>query len=527
VTLMRLMIRRHRVLITSWSVLLIALAGATVSAYQSTYPTPQQRRIAVELAQHNAATTLLYGDLPDPGTPAQMFAWEIGAFATILAAIMAVLVAVALTRAAEDDGTLELVRACGVGPRVPLRSAFAIVALVAAVLTVGCTVAAGLHTGRFDAITWPGAAAFGSVVGLTFLLVAVLAAVLAQVVPTAGGARILGFAAVGTAFGVRSIADTQHIGWLNWLSPLGLRATVRPFTGSRWWVLATYLLAALALAWLATVLHDRREYRAGLLRRRDRRESHLTIRSTLGLAARLARQPVAVWTVAVAAIGTLFSAMGSGVVDQSQGGDVGGFLGAQLGAGDPVAGYFAYCGTVVGMVASSFTVLSVLRSRHDETSGLTDHVLAAGIRRWAPLAAQVAVTALGTAAILIATGALSALVAPSVIDGTDVAGRSFGYIAGQWPAAMAMAGWTTLLVGRWPRLSWLAWVPLVTSATLALLGQLLGVPRSVRDLGIFQHVPDVAAPSANIRGLLILLAFATAAILLGVAGITRRDIVTS
>ena len=45
-----------------------------------------------------------------------MFAWEIGAFATILAAIMAVLVAVALTRAAEDDGTLELLRSCGVDP---------------------------------------------------------------------------------------------------------------------------------------------------------------------------------------------------------------------------------------------------------------------------------------------------------------------------------------------------------------------------------------------------------------------------
>jgi ABC-2 type transport system permease protein len=520
------MIRRHRVLMTSWSVLLIALAGATVSAYQSTYPTPEQRRVAVELAQHNAATILLYGNLPDPGTPAQMFAWEIGAIATILAAIMAVLVAIALTRAAEDDGTLELVRCCGAGPRAPLRSALAILALVAAILTLGCTVAAGLNAGRVDAVTWPGAAAFGSVVGLTFLLVAVLAVALAQIVPTAGGARILGFAAVGAAFGVRSIADTQHVGWLNWLSPLGLRATVRPFTGNRWWALAAYLTLAVVLAWLATVLHDRREYRAGLIRQCNLHDTHLNIHSSLGLAARLARQPVLTWTIAVAAIGTLFSAMGSGVVKQSQGGDVGGFLGAQLGAGDPVAGYFAYSGTIVGMVAASFAVLSVLRGRHDETGGLTDHVLAAGIRRWAPLAAQVAVTALGTAAVLVATGALSALVAPLVIDGTDIAGRSFGYVAGQWPSAMAMAGWTALLVGRWPRLSWLAWVPLVASATLALLGQLLGVPRSVRDLGIFQHVPDIATPSPNIQGLLILLAFATAATLLGVAGITRRDIIT-
>ncbi|GLL06920.1 ABC transporter permease [Dactylosporangium matsuzakiense] len=524
-TLLRLMIRRHRALIGCWSVLLIGLS-ATASAYQSTYPTLQQRLVAVALAQHNAATTMLYGNLPDPGAPAQMFGWEIGAIATILTAIMAVVVAVALTRTAEDDGTLEVVRSCGVGPRAPLLSGFAVLALVTAVLTVGCTIGAGLDTGRVDGITWSGAAAFGSSVGLTFLLFALLTAVVAQVMPTAGGARLLGFAAVGAAFGIRSIADTQHIAWANWLSPLGLRATVRPFTDNRWWVLATYLIVAAATAWLAATLQGRREYRAGLLGRPSRRPSRLNISSSLGLAVRLARSTLVVWTVAVAGIGTLFAVMGSGVVEQSQTSDVGGFLGAQLGAGDPVAGYFGYCGTVVGIVVSSFAVLSMLRSRHDEADGRTDQVLASGARRWAPLAAQVAVTAAGTATVLIATGALSAVVAPSVIDGTDVAARSFSYIAGQWPAAMAMAGWTAMLVGRWPRLSPLAWVPLVASATFALLGQLLGVPRSIRDLGIFQHIPDVAAPSPDVQGILVLLAAATVTTLLGVLGVTRRDIVT-
>ena len=87
--LLALMVRRHRVLIASWVVLLVALTSATVSAYQSTYSTPEQRRTATELAQHDAATTLMYGHLADPGSAALMFTWEIGAIATILAAIMA------------------------------------------------------------------------------------------------------------------------------------------------------------------------------------------------------------------------------------------------------------------------------------------------------------------------------------------------------------------------------------------------------------------------------------------------------
>ncbi|WIX98481.1 hypothetical protein QRX60_31000 [Amycolatopsis mongoliensis] len=525
-TLVKLMVRRHRMLLTSWLLLMIALSGGTVSAYQSTYPTEAQRRLAVQLAQHNAATTLLYGNLPDPGTPALMFAWEIGAIATILAAIMGVLVAIALTRAAEDEGTLELVRGSGVAPPVPLRSALLVLGMVAAVLALGCAFAVGLSAGHVDAVTWPGAVAFGSVVGLTFLLAGTLAAVLAQVAPTATGARTLGFAAVGVAFAVRTLADTRHVGWLNWLTPLGLRATVRPFAQERWWVFATGLFAAAVLAWLALVLSARREYGAGLITRRDMRGTRLNIRSGFALAGRLARRQVLTWTVAVACVGTLFSAMGSGVVRQSENGDLGGFLGSQLGTGDPVAAYFAYSGTVVGMVVSSFAVLSVLTSRHDEARGLTDHVLATGARRWTPLAAQAAVTAVGSLLILTATGTLSALIAPAVIDGSDVAVHAFTYVVGQWPAMLAVTGWAALLVGLRPRVSWPAWIPLVAGGTFALLGGLLGIPQPVRDLGVFQHVPDVVSPDPDFRGLLVLIAFAGGAFLLGVFGSNRRDLTT-
>jgi ABC-2 type transport system permease protein len=523
--LLALMIRRHRMLIASWLVLLVALTSATASAYQSTYSTPEQRRTATELAQHDPATTLMYGHLADPGSAALMFAWETGAIATILAAIMAVLVAVSLTRAAEDDGTLEVVRTTGVDARVPLRSALVILAGIAAILALGCTAGVGQAVGHVDAVTWSGAAAFGTVVGLTFLIVGVSAVMLAQVAATAGSARVLGFAAVGVAFGIRALADTRHVGWLNWLTPLGLRATVRPFAENRWGPLAASLVVVVALAWFATFLAERREYGAGLIRQRDRRGTRLNIHSCLGLTSRLARRSILIWTVAVACIGTLFSAMGANVVQQSQQDDIGGFLGSQLGTGNPIAGYFGYLGTIVGMAVTSFAVLGVLRGRQDELDGLTDHVLATGVRRWAPLAWQVAVTAGGSLVILVVTGVVSASIAPTVMDGSDVAVRAFSYIVGQWPATMVAAGWTALLIGIWPRLTWLAWLPLTVGGVLALLGQLVGIPQSVRDFGIFQHVPDVASPSPDGRGLLILLAVSAAASLLGLAGITRRNII--
>lgn len=523
-TAVRLMLRRHRLMIISWSVLLIVLSAVTPSSYQSTYRTPAQRLTAVELARHNPATTLLYGRLSGSGTPASMYVWEVGAIAGVLVAIMAVLLAVALTRAAEDDGTLELLLSCGVGRRVPLLGAFAVLGIVAAGLTVGCTAGAGLATGRVDGVTWPGAVAFGSVTGMTFLVFGALTLVLAQVAGTARGAHVLGFAVFGIAFAVRAVADERNAGWPDWLSPLGLRATVRPFTGDRWWVLAIHVAVALALAGLAVLLSDRREYGAGLVPPREPGDTRLNIRTGFGLTARLSRRSVLAWTVAVACVGTLFSAMGSGVVRQSRSGDLGGFLGAQLGSGDPVAAYFAYSGTVVGMAVAAFAVLTVLQARHDEVTGLTGHALATGVRRWEPLVWNVAAAGAGSAVILVATGALSAVIAPPVIGGTHAAVRAFAYSAGQWPAAMACAGWTTLLIGVRPRWAWLAWAPVVAGGGLALLGRLLGVPRGVQRLGVFQHVPDLGAASPDLRALGLLLLVSGAACLLGVAGMARRDL---
>lgn len=180
-TLLRLAFRQQRATIAAWLGLRFALVGGTVAAYRSTYPTAAQRRTAVELAQGNPATIFLYGLLPDPGTPAQMFVWEIGAFVTILSAILAVLLAVATTRQSEDGGILEIVRSTGVPPGGPLRSAIGLLAGVAALLGLGITLALGLSVGRVDSLTWGGAATFGAVAAAASLVI--LGAAAAVIVP--------------------------------------------------------------------------------------------------------------------------------------------------------------------------------------------------------------------------------------------------------------------------------------------------------------------------------------------------------
>ena len=63
-----LLARRLRFTLACWLLLLIGLSAATVSAYQNTYTTDQQRATAVALAQEDAATTMMYGRLSSSPT---------------------------------------------------------------------------------------------------------------------------------------------------------------------------------------------------------------------------------------------------------------------------------------------------------------------------------------------------------------------------------------------------------------------------------------------------------------------------
>jgi ABC-2 type transport system permease protein len=523
-TLVRLDLRRHRRTIAVWWVVLVALVGATVGQYSATYPTAAERHAATVVSQQNVALTLLYGTLPDAGTPAQMFAWEMGAILTLLVAVMAILLSVTLVRSTEDDGTLDIVRAAGLRPSAPFAAAITVIVLTAAALAAGCTVAVGAHAGSVDSVTWSGAVLFGAVIGTTFLTVCGIGSLAAQVAPNSGDARLLGFAAVAVAFGVRAVGDIRDIGWLAWVDPLALRATVSPFDRERWAALGIPVLASAGLVWACLAVSRRREVGAGLLRPGGRSDARLPISTTLGLAVRLERRSVIVWVGSLACFGALFAAMGSGVVTTSADGDLGdGFLAAQMGGGDPVAGYFSYTGTFLAILVSVYAVTTVLRAARDETSGLTVNVLTAGIHRSRPLASQLAMAATGTGAALLATGCLVALVAPHVVTGDQVALTGFGYVVGQFPSVLVLASLAALVAGSTPRHTSLAWIPLGFSALVALLGVLLGIPEGIRELGAFQHTPNIAAADPDLGPLLGLVALSGIASTLGLVAVRHRD----
>lgn len=517
-SLLLLLVRREALWALVWTGVVGAVVVATPSAYETTYATAEARRAAVELAQRDGATTLLYGRLPDPGDAAQLFGWEIGTFLTLAVAVMAVLSAVRLTRAAEEAGVVELVRACGLKRSAPLGAAlFGLLSLMG--LVAGATFLGLLPSlGRVGGLDLPGTATLAAVVAVTFLVIAMATAVLAQVLPNTWSLRVGGTLMLAAFFGVRATADTQDLGWLNWLSPLGLRATAQPFTHDRWLPLLVAAVIPALLAGLAVRLDDRRELGAGLVRLTSVHDHRLHVSSPPGLLWRLARSTTTWWVLGIGVGAAFFVSMGSTAVESARSGDLsGGFMDAALGDGDPLVGYLNYAASVLVIVTAGYAILMASRPAKEERNGRGEQLRATGVSAPSLLAAHGAVAVTGTLAALAATAAMAAASAQLTFSERGVAREAVRQVVDQAGGVLVILALTLLVAGLVPRLVWLGWAPFAASVVLAMLGNLLGLPKWLIDLGAFA---DPGGP----LGTLVRVAVAAGLIALGVAGVRYRDL---
>ena len=259
--LARLALRRDRVQLPIWIVVLAALPAITANAYDTLYPTAAERTSLTGTIGANPSVAVLYGPGFDLSTPGGFTAWRFGGIVAVLTALMAVFTVTRHTRAEEDSGRAELLASTVTGRYAALTAAVAVAGGVSAtigVIQATALIAAGTPTA--------GAWAFGlSTVacGLVFTAVAALAAQLAEYARTANG---IAAAVLGAAFLVRAVGDSSTGGHsLSWLSPIGWVQQIRPFAGERWWVLALPLVTATIVAAAAYVVLPRRDLGVGIL----------------------------------------------------------------------------------------------------------------------------------------------------------------------------------------------------------------------------------------------------------------------
>ncbi|MBO1753437.1 hypothetical protein J4G33_16645 [Actinotalea sp. BY-33] len=520
--LVRFGLRRDRVRIPAWALGVAGLVGYMGLAIPLAYPDAAARQTRAAIMADPAGALLTgpgYG-LADY-TFGAMVANELVGMISVAVALMSIFLVVRHTRAEEETGRAELVRAGAVGRYAPLTAA--LVVAVVANLVVALALVLALSANDLALVDSVAVAVGVATVGLVFTGVAAVTAQLGDHGRSASGTA---GAVLGLAYVLRGVGDAQQLGGSasSWASPIGWVQQTRAFVDLRWWPLLLGLGLAVLLIAVAYVLVVRRDVGSGLVASRPGRAgaSRGLVRP-VGLALRMERVSLVGWGVGLAVFAGLTGSMGQGVVDsfleQPELAQVFGTSGAQdmlLATLAAFLGFFA-------MAVAVYAVISVNHLRRDEDEGRTGMVVACGVSRPRWLGSSLAVTAVGAVVLLVVSGLALGLGAGLSTGRAGLAGEFAVAALVHLPLVLCFAGLAALAYAARTG-TWGVWLLLVASILVGLYGPILNLPDVVLDAAPFGLVPALPHEALELGPLVAQGAVALALVLLATRAFRRRDL---
>ncbi|MFF0491640.1 ABC transporter permease [Nocardia sp. NPDC004068] len=524
--LLRLYLRRDRIVLPLWVLLLSAPLGSVyIDSTEKVYSTPEQVQNFAHSILSNPAMLAMYGPIYNTTSGAAAGLWKAGMFHTLIG-VATILVVIRHTRAEEETGREELLASTRLGRFANLTAAL-IVACGGALVTglIGAASIAGAGEPGVDAL------AFGLAEAASGIVFAAVAAVAAQLSASARTARGIAFAVLAACYGLRALGDVRSAGGstsvLTWLSPQGWSLQVRPFAGNHFGVLLLHAVTAVVLVAVAYTLLNRRDLGAGMIAERPGAPAAgPALTGPFGLAWRLQRGTLLAWTIGI----TLYALVFGGVIH-----DLGDELGDSKAVADIIArlggaqvvedGFVNMAYTLIGVAASAYAISAALRLHSEESTQHAETVLTGSIGRMRWAASHLIFAVLGPVVMLLAAGVVGGLVYGVAAD--DIGGklpRVLGAALVQLPAVWLFAGVAIVLFGLVPRWAPMAWGVFVAALAVYLLGAVSGVPQWVLDLAPYSHLPKLPAEAFRATPVVILIGAGIVLTAVGLIGFRRRDL---
>ncbi len=518
--LLRLYLRTDRIVLPLWVLLLsLPLSTVYIGSIAAVYPTAAGRAGFVASIMASPAQRAIYGNIYNDSLGAAGI-WKAGMF-HVLIAVAVILTMIRHTRADEEAGRTELIDSTAVGRNAGLTAAL--------LLTGGASLLTGLigFLGLLKAdVPVTGSLAFTCALAASGLVFTAVAAVAAQLSASARVSRGIAFGVLGAAFTLRAVGDAGG-SELSWASPLGWSLLVRPYAGDRFGVLALHLTLTVALVVLAYQLQGARDVGAGMFaERRGRPRATGLLSGPTGLAWRLCRGSVVVWTIGLGLYGLLVGSVVHGIGDELGGsGSARDIITRLGGTGALEQAFISIAFNMLAMVAAAFAVSLALRPHQEETGQRAETLLAGAVSRTRWLTGYLVIALAGTTAAMLTSGLLAGITYGAAAG--DIGGKLplvLGSAAVQLPAVWLLVAVTTVLFGAVPRFTPAAWGVLVGFIAVYLLGSLANSPHWLLDLDPFSHVPRVGTGGFSATPLGWLLALDAALIILGALAFRRRDL---
>ena len=515
-TFIRMFLRRDRWMMFWW------IAGGTLLYFSqapsvdATYTSQAEFDRAAASMEQNVAFIAMTGPARALNTVGGQVAWQAMAFGAIVAGLMSMFIIGRHTRAEEESGRDELVRAAAVGRHAPIVAAFVTAAVANVVM--GVLITLSLLAYGLDAA---GCIALGVALVLTGLTFTGVALVAAQLTDSTRAMYGITGAVIAVAYALRAVGDVAENG-LSWLSPIGWGQAMHPFSGERWWPVVLPVVATVALVGAAFSLFARRDVGSGLWPARPGpARAGAGLLGTLGLAWRLQRGSIIGWTLGILLLGISYGSIGNDVQDLMGSSD---FSNSVLGKGSDITeSFYAFAILMIALIAAGFTISSALRPLGEEDAGRIETLLATALPRRTWLLGHVAMTVLGSAIVLMAGGFGLGLGFAMVTGDGSAVGRYFAAMLPYLAPVLLLGAIARLLHGVVPRLAFLAWVGLAFCVVVMFFGELLRFPDAVLDVSPFSHL--AFTPAEDVRWLPVI-AVGLVALVLSTAGqvaFRRRD----
>jgi len=459
----------------------------------------------------------------DAVTYERFFAGGYALYLYLLAALMNILLIARHTRAEEQTGRSEVLRANVVGRHAPLTAALIVAGIANAATALIVT---GLAIGNGYAAE--GSALVGVTMGLTGLAWAAITAVTVQLSTTSRTAAGLSGAALGVAFMVRALGDMLAVGGsaLSWASPLGWGQQTAPYVYDRWWPLLLLVALTAACVPAAYALQSRRDFGAGMLAVRGGRvDAAPSLGTPFGLAARLLRGSIIGWGSVIALFGLIDGAFAQAMLDAA--GEMPQMLVEMMGGADGLAeGYVAFLAAFSGYMAAAYVVFAVQGLVGEELRGWAEAVLATPTSRSAWAGSHFGVVAVGGALIMLVSGLVTGVAIAAVTGDWAAVGQSVWAHLNMVPGMLVVVGVSALIFGWAPRaLAVVGWALVGVIIFVGVFASLLDFPDWFLDLSPFSHLAQMPVEDFAFAPVLWLTVIAAAGVALGLVGLGRRQVV--
>ena len=520
-TMLRLVLRRNRVRLAVWWVVLVGLFAYVGTYYKSLFTT-QAALDDFAVLSNTPAIKALTGLAANPNTLGGAVWTKIWMTSALTLAFAVLFLVTRSGRADEEVGRTELLRSRMLGRHAYSAASWLVNAALSVAVGVGvaiASVAGGLDpTGT--GVT--GSLIIGASVTGVGLVALGVGSVAGQLTTTSRGANALGAVVLGAFFVLRMVGDLGD-GRLTWVSPIGWGQQMQPWGANRWWPFALLVGLTVLLLTVAAWLEARRDLGAGLMPERPGPAGAPARYSTpLGLAVRLQRGPIIGWSATIALCALLFGSVVEAMTSLVA--DAGSTATVMIG-GTGVKALLSLLVVMIAMLTAVFALQSATSLRADEATGMVEPQLASPLSRTRWALQRLLIPAVGTAVLLLVGGAGMGAGYGSLTNDPGQTIRLALAALAYWPAVMVLVGVAVALFGWLPRLAIpLTWGVLAAMWLVVIIGNALHLPGWLLNLLPFTATPHQPLVPLTWTPLVIMTLVAGGLVWAGLGRFARRDV---